>query len=78
MSNEPLAKAKSWELRFYRKERRKASKKSRCSFPWSRDSAGICLAVPLARCFAFFNAKGASHSSLGHRPRELVMFVNER
>jgi len=27
MSNEPLAKAKSWELRFYRKERRKASKK---------------------------------------------------
>jgi len=28
MSNEPLAKAKSWELRFYRKERRKASKNS--------------------------------------------------
>jgi len=27
LSNEVLAKAKSWELRFYRKQRRKASKK---------------------------------------------------
>jgi hypothetical protein len=30
MSNEPFAKAKSWELRFYRTERRKASKKTHC------------------------------------------------
>jgi hypothetical protein len=28
MSNEPFAKAKSWELRFYRTELRKASKKT--------------------------------------------------
>jgi hypothetical protein len=27
ISNEPLAKGKSWEFRFYRKARRKASKK---------------------------------------------------
>jgi hypothetical protein len=56
ISNGPLAKAKSWELRFYRKERRKASKKThrfsnQASYTWIGFSEDDELGGKTARDF---------------------------